>query len=146
MNKKLKVFEFCSQSATDSKVIAKMFGYRHSNVIRKIKNLLLQFPEIEYEYFFEFFDDVERPNGTHKYVPYYIMTSDGFYYLCVSYASKRVKESFFNSIMDFDKVDKIICDKLIPTLTPNNVDSKSLFIVAKHMRVSEHIIKNRNCL
>ena len=126
-------FEFSSQTAADSRIVAKIFGVDHSNLIWKIKHLFLQFPEIEDEYFFRQCEVVQNPNRTGSMLePYYIMTSEGFYCLCV-----------IECIDAFDKIDESVWDinirprwikRSIPT---ENVDNKSLFALARYLRSLE---------
>ena len=134
-------YNFDNQSATDSKIVAQIFGVSHNNMIKKIRNILLQFPEIEDKNFFLYFDKFEQADSTCNYLPYYIMTYDGFYYLCVNYSCEKIRRVFINFIKAFEKTDKDICNKFIPTMSQamsqGKIDSKSLAALARHIRASE---------
>ena len=94
----------------------------------------MQFPEFEDEYFFLMLDVVEQSNGTCKNLPYYLITHEGFYYLCVYFTGEKVRKAFIEFIEAFDATNKNICDKLLPTLGQGNMDSTFLLTLARHIR------------
>ena len=123
-----RVFEHENQSVTDSKTVAEAFGVSHENVIRKIRNLILQFPELEWEYFIPEHEVVKQTNGKNKHLSYYLMTYDGFCYLTASYANAKIRKAFFELNQEFDNENKFIC------ANPEHTIGKALLTAAKRIR------------
>jgi len=124
-----RVFEHENQSVTNSKIVAELFGKNHENVIRKIKDLLLQYPELEWEYFIPEYEVVKQPNGKNKHLSYYLISNEGFCYLTVSYANEKISKAFFELNQEFDNENKFIC------ANPEHTIGKALLTAAKRIRL-----------
>lgn len=103
----------------NSLMVAEMFGKRHDNVVRDVKNLdcsegfrLLNFEESSYL------------NDQHKKQPCYDMTRDGFTFLVMGYRGKKAahfKELYIKRFNEMEKFIRMLVEtrKDYPLLTEN---------------------------
>ena len=92
---------------TTSLIVAEIFGKRHSNVLRDIKNLNCskQFSQLNFELMVVM---KELPQGGATKSEYFEMTKDGFSFLVMGYSGERAgqfKEAFIN---EFNKREAML--------------------------------------
>ena len=92
---------------TTSSIVAEIFGKRHSNVLRDIKNLNCskQFSQLNFELMVVM---KELPQGGTTRSEYFEMTKDGFSFLVMGYSGEKAgqfKEAFIN---EFNKREEML--------------------------------------
>lgn len=88
---------------TDSFSVAKYFGKRHEQVLRKLKDLGCSF-EFTKHNFVLCHKNNELQNG--KLQPFYQMTKDGFMFLVMGFTGKRaaeIKERYINAFNEMEE-------------------------------------------
>jgi Rha family phage regulatory protein len=103
------------QITTTSTDIAKCFGKRHDNILRKIENL-----DCSTEFNALNFEVVEYEDGKGEFRPMYRITRDGFVFLAMGFTGTKAaqfKEAYINA---FNQMEKQLNEqKQLPATTDN---------------------------
>jgi Rha family phage regulatory protein len=84
---------------TDSLLVARAFGKRHDDVLRKIR-LLECSDDYRARNFAETSQPIDMPNGGVRNTPVWQMTKDGFIFLVMGFTGKKaavIKEAYINA-------------------------------------------------
>lgn len=131
------VFVDSGKAVTDSLTIAEVFGKRHDNVLRDIKELgcssefaLLNFEETPYQH---------RQN--HQHYTKYVITQDGFTLLVMGYTgddAMRFKEQY---ISEFNRMRSALEERRLPTVTPSQQLQAILMLDGRQQEFEQRIEK-----
>jgi Rha family phage regulatory protein len=95
------------KDVTTSLIVAQVFGKRHDNVLRDIKNLSCSntFHPLNFELLVEM---RELPQGGAARAEWYEMTKDGFSFLAMGYAGEKAGEFKEKFINEFNKREEML--------------------------------------
>lgn len=89
------VFEHAGELVTTSKLVSKVFGKQHKDILRKIDSL-----ECSQEFTERNFALSEYKDGSGRKLPMWEMTKDGFMFLVMGFTGKKaaaIKEAYINA-------------------------------------------------
>ena len=101
------LFESNGKAMTDSYTVAKFFNKRHDNVIRDIRNLLRQVPELRGLNFEESFE-IKHLGNTDKRTPFFRMDRKGFMLLAMGFSGPKAVKLKIAYIDAFDAMERHI--------------------------------------
>ncbi len=132
---------FVSQTnelVTDSFSVAKYFGKRHEQVLRKLKDLGCSF-EFTKHNFVLCHKNNELQNG--KLQPFYQMTKDGFMFLVMGFTGKRAAEIKERYIEAFNEMEQKLSqpqNEIMPIMPPSSM--RFLMCMEKGHVVSTQVV------
>lgn len=106
-------------ATTTSIDVARHFGKRHDDVLRAIRNVLLQLEESHARNFAEMVVDVNIGGGAVRKDPAYMLTRDGFTLLAMGFTGKRALGFKLAYIDAFNRMEAAIAES---THTPQRVN------------------------
>jgi Rha family phage regulatory protein len=102
---------------TTSLLVAETFGKSHAKVMRDIRRLLTQVPEIFLQANFGLASQLQETPLGEKETPYYTMTQDGFTLLVMGYTGAKAMQFKLAYIEAFNAMRDALGKSTTPTLT-----------------------------
>ncbi|WP_417526950.1 Rha family transcriptional regulator [Marinomonas shanghaiensis] len=122
---------------TTSTDIAKCFGKRHDNILRKIENL-----DCSAEFNALNFEVVEYEDGKGELRPMYRITKDGFVYLAMGFTGAKAAQFKEAYIKAFNQMEKQLHEqKQLPATTPNTALLETSFQETEKYQLLNDMIK-----
>jgi Rha family phage regulatory protein len=111
--------EFCSiinrSIRTTSVKVAKAFGKRHDDILKKVKNIDCS-PDFRLRNFAETQIEVKMPTGGVRKSLSYEMTKDGFIFLVMSFTGKKAAQTKETYINVFNAMEKKLNTPYVPPI------------------------------
>ena len=105
MNTTIQLVVIDGRPTTTSLEVARNFGKRHDDVLKAIRNLLMELPSEPARNFAETSIEADQPNGGTRSTPAYRLTRDGFTLLAMGFTGKKALQFKLAYITEFNRME-----------------------------------------